>query len=75
MIVTIADSIATITMTTEELGTLRYALSVGVDKLIYTASYLKAMQVYEAANAITTANDAKNICDALEAAVTATKPT
>lgn len=58
-----------VSMTLEELGIIRYALSVGVEKLEGTASFMKAMKSEEEESAARTARIAKDASEALEAAI------
>jgi MOSC domain-containing protein YiiM len=68
------DGIVTITMTHDQLGSIRYALNEGQMRLGDTARYLRRMastpeEASHAVNAARTAKDAKKANEALEAAV------
>jgi hypothetical protein len=69
MTVDIKNGVVTITMTAEELGSLRYTLAEGADKLEGTARFLESMKTEHAQSAGRTAKDARAVNEALEAAV------
>lgn len=66
-----ADETVTLTMTPDELGSLRYGLDAGAEKLRSTASFMKAMKDTETKNARETADRVSAVNTALEAAVQA----
>ena len=77
MTVDITNGRATITMTQEQLGTIRYALARGTEELEDTARYMRRearsdAKVRPVRNAaVRTARAARRVCDALEAATQA----
>lgn len=71
MTVTIVNGVATLTMTPEELGILRYTLGIGTEKLESDARFMKAMKSPTARYAQETAQSAKAVNEAVEAATQA----
>lgn len=66
-----SDSVATVTMSADELGIVRFAIATGVEKLQSTASYLKVMKSTNPGEYETcrdTADRAKAAQDELESA-------
>ncbi len=72
MKVEITDDGPVVTMTSEELNIIRFALHEGVMKLQSAAAYHRQVRSQEATSATTTAASAKAASDALEEAIQVT---
>ncbi len=71
MNITITDGTATITMSVEELMVVRYVLNVGTEELEGDARFMKSMKLPAANSSHDTAQAARTVSDAVEAAVQA----